>query len=109
MLRLRNQKKTGMDPVSAGGATYYIVYIDDYTRHTEVYFLTTKSAPEVASAENPSDILTKALSLMKHIDVGYSGKGGVLEIGPCSRRGGVLEIGFARWEADKVWDKSSDD
>jgi hypothetical protein len=34
---------------SAGGATYYIVYIDDYTRHTEVYFLTTKSAPEVVS------------------------------------------------------------
>jgi hypothetical protein len=38
-----------------------------------------------------------------------SWKGGVLEIGPCSRRGGVLEIGFARWEADKVWDKPSDD
>jgi hypothetical protein len=46
---------------------------------------------------------------MKHINVGYLGKGGVLEIGPCSRRGGVLEIGFARWEADKVWDKPSDD
>jgi hypothetical protein len=71
MLRLRNQKKTGMDPVTAGGATYYIVYIDNYPRHTEVYFLTTRSAPEVV-AENPSDILTKALSLIKHIDVGYS-------------------------------------
>jgi hypothetical protein len=31
----------------------------------------------VPSAENPSDILTKALSLMKHIDVGCLGKGEV--------------------------------
>jgi hypothetical protein len=34
---------------SAGGAAYYIVYIDDHTRHTEVYFLITKSAAEVIS------------------------------------------------------------
>jgi hypothetical protein len=27
----------------------------------------------------------------------------------CSTKHDVLEIGFARWEADKVWDKPSDD
>jgi hypothetical protein len=38
---------SGPFKTSAGWATYYIVYIDDHTRHTEVYFLATKSAPEV--------------------------------------------------------------
>jgi hypothetical protein len=38
---------SGPFKTSAGGATYYIVYIDNHTRYTEVYFLTTKSAPEV--------------------------------------------------------------
>jgi transposase InsO family protein len=32
---------------SVGGATYYIVYVDDYTRYTEVMFLKSKEAPEV--------------------------------------------------------------
>jgi transposase InsO family protein len=32
---------------SVGGATYYIVYVDDYTRYTEVVFLKSKEAPEV--------------------------------------------------------------
>ena len=34
---------------SIGGSAYYIVFIDDCTRHTEVYFLLTKSAEEVSS------------------------------------------------------------
>jgi transposase InsO family protein len=32
---------------SCGGATYYIIYIDDYTRYVEVYFLRSKSAEEI--------------------------------------------------------------
>jgi transposase InsO family protein len=34
---------------SIGGASYYIVYIDDLTRYTEVCFLVTKNAPEIIS------------------------------------------------------------
>jgi len=34
---------------SIGGAQYYIVYIDDCTRYTEVYFLITKTADQVSS------------------------------------------------------------
>jgi transposase InsO family protein len=34
---------------SIGGAQYYIVYIDDCTRYTEVYFLVTKSAEEIST------------------------------------------------------------
>ena len=33
--------------LSIGGAAYYIVYIDDCTRHTELYFLITKSSSEI--------------------------------------------------------------
>ena len=33
--------------LSVGGAAYYILYIDDCTRHTELYFLITKSADEI--------------------------------------------------------------
>lgn len=32
---------------SVGGATYYILYIDDCTRYTEVYLLQTKSSAEI--------------------------------------------------------------
>lgn len=32
---------------SIGGATYYLLYIDDCTRYTEVYLLQTKSAAEI--------------------------------------------------------------
>jgi len=32
---------------SIGGAQYYIIYIDDCTRYTEVYFLITKTAEEI--------------------------------------------------------------
>jgi predicted transcriptional regulator YdeE len=32
---------------SLGGATYYIVYMDDCTKHTEVYFLVGKSSDEI--------------------------------------------------------------
>lgn len=34
---------------SIGGAAYYIIYIDDCTRYTEIYFLTTKTSAEVIS------------------------------------------------------------
>jgi len=34
---------------SIGGAQYYIIYIDDGTRYTEVYFLVTKSAEEISA------------------------------------------------------------
>jgi transposase InsO family protein len=34
---------------SIGGNQYYIVYIDDCTRYTEVYFLVTKSAEEISA------------------------------------------------------------
>jgi hypothetical protein len=34
---------------STGGAQYYIIYIDDCTRYTEVYFLTTKMAEEISA------------------------------------------------------------
>ena len=34
---------------SVGGAQFYIVYIDDCTRYTEVYFLITKSAEEISA------------------------------------------------------------
>jgi transposase InsO family protein len=34
---------------SIGGAQYYIIYIDDCTRYTEVYFLVTKSAEEISA------------------------------------------------------------
>jgi len=34
---------------SIGGAQYYIIYIDDCTRYTEVYFLITKTAEEVSA------------------------------------------------------------
>ena len=34
---------------SIGGSQYYIVYIDDCTRYTEVYFLVTKSAEEISA------------------------------------------------------------
>ena len=34
---------------SIGGAKYYIIYIDDCTRYTEVYFLITKTAEEVSA------------------------------------------------------------
>jgi hypothetical protein len=34
---------------SIGGAQYYIIYIDDCTRYTEVYFLITKSAEEISA------------------------------------------------------------
>jgi hypothetical protein len=33
---------------SIGGAQYYIIYIDDCTRYTEVYFLVTKTAEEIS-------------------------------------------------------------
>jgi len=32
---------------SIGGTQYYIIYIDDYTRYTEVYFLITKNTEEI--------------------------------------------------------------
>jgi len=32
-----------------GGAQYYIIYIDDCTRYTEVYFLVTKTAEEISA------------------------------------------------------------
>jgi hypothetical protein len=34
---------------SLGGAIYYIIYVDDYTKHTELYFLVGKSADEITS------------------------------------------------------------
>jgi len=34
---------------SNSGAQYYIIYIDDCTRYTEVYFLVTKSAEEISA------------------------------------------------------------
>jgi len=34
---------------SAGGAQYYIIYIDDCTRYTEVYFLITKTVEEIST------------------------------------------------------------
>jgi len=34
---------------SIGGAQYYIIYIDDCTRYTEVYFLVTKTAEEISA------------------------------------------------------------
>jgi hypothetical protein len=34
---------------SIGGSQYYIIYIDDCTRYTEVYFLITKTAEEVSA------------------------------------------------------------
>lgn len=34
---------------STGGSTYYIVYVDDCTRYTEVYLLVTKASAEVIS------------------------------------------------------------
>jgi hypothetical protein len=34
---------------SVGGASYYIVYIDDFSRYTEVHFLVTKGAAEITS------------------------------------------------------------
>jgi hypothetical protein len=34
---------------SKGGSQYYIIYIDDCTRYTEVYFLVTKSAEEISA------------------------------------------------------------
>jgi len=34
---------------SIGGAQYYIIYIDDCTRYTEVYFLMTKTAEEISA------------------------------------------------------------
>jgi len=34
---------------SIGGAQYYIIYIDDCTRYTEVYFLITKTAEEISA------------------------------------------------------------
>jgi len=34
---------------SIGGAQYYIIYIDDCTRNTEVYFLITKTAEEISA------------------------------------------------------------
>ena len=34
---------------SFGGAQYYIIYIDDCTRYTEVYFLITKTAEEISA------------------------------------------------------------
>ena len=36
---------------SIGGSQYYIVYIDDCTRYTEVYFLVTKLAEEILSVK----------------------------------------------------------
>jgi hypothetical protein len=34
---------------SVGGASHYIVYIDDFSRYTEVHFLVTKGAAEITS------------------------------------------------------------
>ena len=34
---------------SIGGTQYYIIYIDDCTRYTEVYFLITKTAEEISA------------------------------------------------------------
>jgi hypothetical protein len=34
---------------SIGGAQYYIIYIDDCTRYTEVYFLVTKTVEEISA------------------------------------------------------------
>ena len=34
---------------SFGGAQYYIIYIDDCTRYTEVYFLITKTVEEISA------------------------------------------------------------
>jgi hypothetical protein len=34
---------------SIGGAQYYIIYLDDCTRYTEVYFLVTKTAEEISA------------------------------------------------------------
>jgi hypothetical protein len=34
---------------SLGGAAYYIIYVDDCTKHTELYFLVGKSADEIMS------------------------------------------------------------
>ena len=34
---------------SIGGAQYYIIYIDDCTRYTQVYFLITKTAEEISA------------------------------------------------------------
>jgi len=34
---------------SIGGAQYYIIYIDDCTRYTEIYFLITKTAEEISA------------------------------------------------------------
>jgi len=36
-------------PLSMAGACYFIVYIDDFSRYTWVYFLRTKTADEVTS------------------------------------------------------------
>jgi len=34
---------------SIGGAQYYIIYIDDCKRYTEVYFLITKTVEEISA------------------------------------------------------------
>jgi hypothetical protein len=34
---------------SLGGATYYIIYVDDCTKHTELYFLVGKSSDEITA------------------------------------------------------------
>jgi len=34
---------------SIGGAQYYIIYIDDCTRYTEVYFQITKTTEEISA------------------------------------------------------------
>src|SRR4051794_41030617 len=38
---------SGLLPPGVSGSRYYIVFIDDFSRYTWVYFLKTKSAPEV--------------------------------------------------------------
>jgi hypothetical protein len=37
---------------SLGGATYYIVYVDDCTKHTELYFLVGKSSDKITAKFN---------------------------------------------------------
>jgi hypothetical protein len=41
-----------ISPPSLSGFRYYIVYIDDYSRYTWIYFLRTKNSPEVVSVFN---------------------------------------------------------
>ena len=45
---------------SIGGSQFYVVYIDDCTRYTEVYFLITKSAEEICAKFQAYQVWIKA-------------------------------------------------